>query len=258
MATDFADGSLPPFRMILWPDAGLGVEVVLRLTRWFNCFMAAEAFVHGESHVQFGLQPRCASWLRLSVAPACRLSLRVPVLRMSEFKILCAGSSVTFLSEGRVNPALTSSTSGSWKSIRQMVRPTLEIQHHPTILSTLFDDQTRQAIRDSLREVKRAREYGRDQAGPNLDYSVKPFDPHLLPPLDPRHSISESMQRAGTLRRKTLRQPDSNEGVIRPHEAQSPNVDTRRQFQNTRQGAGFAMASKLPVHLLLGEAWTSG
>jgi hypothetical protein len=258
MATDFADGSLPPFRMILWPDAGLGVEVVLRLTRWFNCFMAAEAFVHGESHVQFGLQPRCASWLRLSVAPACRLSLRVPVLRMSEFKILCAGSSVTFLSEGRVNPALTSSMSGSWKSLRQMVRPTLEVQHHPTILSTLFDDETRKAIRDSLREVKRAREYGRDQAGPNPEFSMKPFNSQVLPPLDPRHNVSESMRRAGTLRRKTSQRPEPIEGVIRPHEAQSPNIDTRRQTQNTRQGPGFVMASELPLYLLLGEAGTCG
>lgn len=183
--------NLPNLRFILQPDPGFGVDARLPFGLGLNCFMAAESYITGKSFVAFGVEPRRFSWLRLQLVPSAKLILKPPILRLSEFKFLYTGAETTLYNAGSHPSPDLSSAGGLWKSVRPFVRPSVEIQHHNTIMGTLLDSRQRRMLQDAMREVagRRAKDIQRLQD--NRNRIMRTFDPPELPPLDPRRGVSE-------------------------------------------------------------------
>jgi hypothetical protein len=269
MSSDLTKGTLPPLRLILRPQVGFGVDVYMRIATGFNCFMAAEAFVNGKSNVQFGLQPRFASWFRLVLAPSCHLSLRIPTLRLSEFKILYMGGSAAFADDGKLNLALTSPFEAPfWKSARQILVPSLEIQHHASILSALLDDRTRRTLRDSLKDMQASRNRGgRDPLQNDPSRFMRSWEPNKLPPLDPRGNGTQGSEDADPpFGHPPPKMEDRRHGGLTPpvssSSSQSRALRDKTMGFVKHQGLSkharyIASTQRLPLRLHLGEATNS-
>jgi hypothetical protein len=273
MSSDRTKYTLPPLRLILRPQIGFGVDVSMRIARGFNCFMAAEAFVNGKSSVQFGLQPRFASWFRFVLAPSCHLSLRIPTLRLSECKILYVGGSATFADEGKLNPILTSPVDVPfWKSACQILVPALEIQHHASILSAFLDDHTRRTLRNSLKEFHANRHRGKEQLQNDRRRLLRTFEPNQLPPLDPRGKGTQGSEDADApLEHEAYPPSIMQERIRRTRDGLAPPGSGRNQSRSImrdkftgfvsnqvwRIHAGYITAHRLPMRVHLGETASS-
>ncbi len=194
--------NLPSLRFMMKPGFGFGIDARLRFGFGCNCFMAAESYLNGTSFVGFGLEPQKASWIRFQFVPTAKVILRLPIVRVSEFKYGYGGAEMTVFDKGS-HPKLNFSSSKSfWNSIRQYIRPGFEIQHHNTILGTLFDDRQRRILKEAVREVTTRRKVELERLQENRNRVLKSFDPSELPPLDPRRGASELRKRIHERNRK--------------------------------------------------------
>jgi hypothetical protein len=198
-------GRLPPVRLIAQPSLGFGLDARLRLGPGVNCFMACEAYVNGKSLVGFGIEPRHAPWLRLQLAPTFHLALRVPILRLSNLKVLHCGAQATFARDGKLASLDLSSTSNILSSLWSLVAPALEVQHRATLFEALLDDTQRSAIRKTLEDVRAARQIDNSRLQKNRERLLQSFDPPEIPPLDPRRHPSASRIRVSDATRQSDR-----------------------------------------------------
>ena len=202
--------NLPNLRFISHPEPGFGLDARIRFGFGMNCFLGAESYINGKSFIGFGLEPRNAPWIRFQFVPTVMLSLRFPLLQVSEFKYLHGGFSAIAFERGTYPKPKFSSAKSFWSSIQKFVKPVLEIQHHSTILGTFLNEKQRKAIREAVREVKNRRQGDVDRRRKNREQVMQTFDPPELPPLDPRYGASEWRLKLNELNRKRLlRDPGS-------------------------------------------------
>lgn len=197
--------NLPSLRFITKPDWGLGIDAKLRFGFGFNCFMSAESYLNGSSHVGFGLEPRKAPWVRVQFTPTVKLIIRMPLARVSEFKFLYVGAEGTLFDKGTHPRPELSSPKAFWGSVRRFIQPSLEMQHHNTLLGTLFDDRQRRLLKEAFREVSERRKTEMERVQSNRDRVMSTFDPPELPPLDPRRGPSDLRMRLHEMNKR--RQP---------------------------------------------------
>lgn len=225
------EGQLPPIRIILKPDFGFGLDARIRFANGVNCFMSGEATLAGASRIAFGVEPRGASWLRLELAPSVRVSLRVPFLRLSEFKTLQLGTRSGLMEQGRRAPIDMSSKDGFLKSFRSTLKPVVEVVHRGTLLSAFFSDHDRHLLKGRFSEIHERRGERRTKREAKRKEFLESMDSSEMPPLDPRQpppltssgsSLRRARRRAARLPRKTRDKADGPaEDTDKPKDAES-------------------------------------
>lgn len=197
-------GSLPTLRILIQPAPGFGLDARLPMGKRLRCYLSAEAYIHGGSTIIFGLEPAQMPWLRVQVAPCTRVSLRVPVAQVSEFKWAIGGGSVTIYNEGVGLRPKFGGWNKFWESVRGFVGGIIEVEHKNTLLGSFLDGKQRKALREALREAgikneERRERRKRERAG--LE-EVAPLDPRRKP------DAVEKLRRA-------LREKYGDQGIVR-------------------------------------------
>lgn len=204
-------GALPPLRFLVRPEPGFGLEARIPMGRHVQCYFAAEAYIHGGSAVRFGLEPRRFPYLRLQAAPATTVSVRVPLLAMSEFKAVLGGAQLTLFDAGRwPRPA---AGAAFWRGLRDFVRPVVELQHQGTLLGTFLDSEQRRMLREAALELKKRREAREARRVGERRIAVRGFDPPEMPSLDPRVRPDPFARL-----REQLRERYGEDGIVKNHD----------------------------------------
>lgn len=190
--------------MLIQPAPGLGLDARLPMGKQMRCYLSAEAYFHGGSAIIFGLEPVQIPWLRVQVAPCTRVSLRVPVAHLSEFKWAIGGGSVTVYNEGVGLQPKFGGWGKFWESVKGFVGGVIEVEHRNTLLGSLFDGKQRRALREALREAdlkneERRKNRIRERAG--LEE---------VAPLDPRRGV-DAVEKL----RKAFKDKYGDEGIVR-------------------------------------------
>lgn len=154
-----------------------------------RCFIAAESYIDGHSHVAFGVEPKFAPGVRLQLAPTVHVALRVPAVRVSEFKFVYLGAVATLFDRGEHPVPDFGSRAALWRSVRAFLAPALELAHHNTIMGAFLDSGQRRMLRSTFDEVKMIRELDQDRLRAGRERIMRSFDPPQLPPLDPRRGV---------------------------------------------------------------------
>lgn len=151
-----------------------------------RCCLALEAYIHGGSAIYFGIEPARFPFIYMQFAPSTRLTLRLPILSLTEFKSMYAGGSLTLYKYGSHPKPVWNGWKVLWKSMEQFVTPVVELQHHNTLLGAVLDAEQRRVLRAALEEVNAKREERmRNKTSKQRDI-LRRFDPPEMPSLDPR------------------------------------------------------------------------
>lgn len=217
-------GALPTLRMLLYPEPGFGLEAKIPMGKQVRCYFAAEAYIQGNSAVRFGIELSRLPYLRLQVAPETTLSIRVPILRLTEFKKLHAGATLTLYDRGK-SPLSTIGHGDLLNALRAFVFGIAELQHRSTVLSTILDANQRRTLNQAVRELRAKREVRDQRRVGERRRTEKGFKPPEMPPLDPR-------QRADPFERlrEQLKERYGDQGIVRgslpPDTMDGDNVQT--------------------------------
>lgn len=193
MGNPKSPGQLPPLRLIFHPFLGFGADFRVPCGPRLNAVMSAEASVNGDSLVGFGIESRRVPWLRLHLAPAFQISLRLPIVRFSECKFMYGGGVATLGKHGRIAKFDASTADAMFRSVCGLLAPSLELQHQMTVYEAVFDERQRKAFRSSLDDFAEARSKDRARLKKNRDKILRSFDPPERPPLDPRKPSESRM-----------------------------------------------------------------
>lgn len=172
--------------MLLQPEPGFGLDARLPMGKHVRCCLALEAYIHGGSAIYFGLEPARFPFIYMQFVPSTRLTLRLPILPLTEFKSMFAGGSLTLYKEGARPRPVWNGWKALWKSLEQFVAPVVEVQHRNTLLGAVLDAEQRSVLRAALEEVNAKREERMRQKSRKRGDIVKRFDPPEMPSLDPR------------------------------------------------------------------------
>lgn len=175
-----------------------------------RCCLALEAYIHGGSVVYFGLEPARFPFIQIQFAPRTRLSLRFPILSLTEFKSIFAGGSFTLYDNGSRPKPVWNGWKPLWRSVEQFVTPIIELQHRTTILGSVLDSEQRRALRAAVEKASaKQKEKLRHRARERMDM-VKGFDPPEIPNLDPRRR-PDAIDRL----RVKMRERFGDQGIVR-------------------------------------------
>lgn len=180
--------------MLLQPAPGFGLDARLPMGKEVRCYLSAEAYIHGGSAVIFGLESVKFPWLRLQVAPCTRVSLRVPLAQVSDFKWVLGGGYATVYKEGvRLRPKF-GGFGKFWESVRGFVGGLVEVEHKNNLLGTFFDAKQRRVMKDVLNEIdlkrkERRKRITRDRA--SLE-EIAPLDPRKI--ADPVEKLKKALK----------------------------------------------------------------
>lgn len=206
-----AMSALPTLRMLVRPEPGFGLDARIPMGKQVRCYLAAEAYIHGGSSINFGLEPARLPFLRLQVAPSTKLVLRLPVVGVSEFKYVVGGGAVTIYREGvRIRPRLGGGIGDFWKSVRRFVGGVVEVEHRNTLLGTLLDAGQRKALRETVMEIQARRDERMARRVQEREDILRSGDGVSLAPLDPRKRFD-----AATRLRDMMQKKYGGKGVVR-------------------------------------------
>lgn len=219
---------LPTLRMLVRPEPGLGLDARLPMGKHLRCSMALEAYCQGGSAIYFGLESSRFPFLQIQLVPRARLTLRIPVLGVTEFKSIFAGGSLTLYNQGsRPKPAW-----GGWKpfwhSIKPFAMPVIELQHRNTLLGSVFDSEQRKALKEALDDVTLRRKERMQEKVRNRRETLGRFEPLEMPKLDPRNRV-DAIDRL----REKMREQYGDRGVVRGDaiERLRDDSDMRREIE---------------------------
>lgn len=228
-------GALPTLRMLLHPEPGFGLEARIPMGKRVRCYCAAEAYMRGSSTVRFGVEPTSLPFLRLQLAPETTLSIRIPMLRLSEFKAVHAGATLTLYDRGKT--PLAARHGDALKALRAFVFGIVELQHRATVLGTLLDADQRRTLRQAVRQLRVQKEMRQQGRLGEKRRTVQDFDPPGMPPLDPRQR-PDPFERL----RQQLKERYGDQGIVKgslPPDAMDKD-DTGYKIDGSKSGMFLA------------------
>ncbi|PXF45165.1 hypothetical protein BWQ96_05066 [Gracilariopsis chorda] len=164
---------LPTLRVLFRPQPGLGLDARLPFTKHVRWYMSLESYFSGTSAVRFGIEPTKFPFIRFQCAPEVRLSVRLPLLRISEFNRAYFGSQLTIVSNGQVPKLNLNGFAAFYDGLKTFLKPICELQRHSSIGGLLLNDRQREALRKALEKAKTKRDAQANQLIPGRDELLK-------------------------------------------------------------------------------------
>ncbi|KAI0564627.1 hypothetical protein FGB62_25g622 [Gracilaria domingensis] len=167
---------LPSLRILFRPTPGIGLDAHMPFTKQVRLFMSLESYFGSNSTIKFGIEPVQFPFFRLQCAPDLRFSVRLPLVRVSEFNRLYMGSELTLLQNGQRPKINTADIGAFWKGIKNFVRPISEVQRSASLSGMLLSSKQRKALKEALKQAKARRDVKINDRRRRREQSAKDSD----------------------------------------------------------------------------------
>ncbi|CAN8061675.1 unnamed protein product [Agarophyton chilense] len=167
---------LPSLRILLRPNPGIGLDAYMPFNKQMKLFMSLESYFSGASVVRFGVEPLRFPFLRLQCSPELRLSVRLPLLHVSEFNQLYMGSQLTLFQNGQSPKIDTTGFGEFWQGIKKFVQPIGGVQRRASLGELLLNKNQRRVLRDVLDQTRLRRDMKKSDRQRKHEQFLKDFD----------------------------------------------------------------------------------